>query len=129
MAKEQPVIFVIDDDASVRRAIRRLLLSTGLPIRMFTGAEEFLAQTRVGTRGCVILDLWLAGLSGLQLQKQLASQEWNLPVIIVTAHDDDEAKDTAMRMGAVAYLRKPFDRQQLLAAVHAAIAEAQTLPG
>src|SRR5689334_14851564 len=100
---DPPVIFVVDDDASVRTAIRRLLLSLRLPVRLFESAEQFLAQTRAGTRGCLVLDLRLPGMSGLQLQKHLAAAEWNLPTIFVTAHDDDTSRDAAMRMGAVAF--------------------------
>jgi FixJ family two-component response regulator len=124
---DPPVIFVVDDDISVRKAIRRLLLSLHVPVQTFTCAEEFLAATRPGTRGCLVLDLWLPGMSGLQLQEQLASQEWKLPVVVVTAHDDDEARDASLRLGAIAYIRKPFDRQQFLACVHAAMAQMQAL--
>jgi FixJ family two-component response regulator len=123
---DPPVIFIVDDDASVRTAIRRLLLSLRLPVRLFASAEHFLAQTKCGTRGCLILDLRLPGMSGLQLQKHLASLEWKLPTIVVTAHDDDASRDAALRMGAITYLRKPFDRQQFLTSVHAAVAQSES---
>src|SRR6187397_2897472 len=119
---EQPILFVIDDDAAVRSAIRRLLLSLRLPVRSFGSAEEFLAKTASDARGCLILDLRLPGMSGLQLQQQLTDGDWNLATIFVTAHDEDEAEEAAMRLGAVAFLRKPFDRRQFLASVHAAMA-------
>jgi len=123
---DPPVIFIVDDDASVRTAIRRLLLSLRLPVRMFASAEHFLAQTKRGTRGCLVLDLRLPGMTGLQLQQHLASQEWKLPTIIVSAHDDDASRDAALRLGAVSYLRKPFDRQQFLSSVHAAMAQSES---
>src|SRR5215213_3101783 len=100
---DAPVIFVVDDDASVRTAVRRLLISVHLPVRMFGSAEQFLAQTDISARGCLILDLRLPGMTGLQLQNQMFAEKWKLPVIIVTAHDDDEAKDSALRMGAIAF--------------------------
>ena len=123
---DPPVIFVVDDDASVRKAIRRLLLCLNLPVRVFASAEQFLAATKSGTRGCLILDLRLPGMGGLQLQEHLASREWKLPTIIVTATEDDSLRDASLRMGAVAYLRKPFDHKQFLASVHAAVAQNQS---
>jgi FixJ family two-component response regulator len=123
---DPPVIFIVDDDSSVRTAIRRLLLSLHLPVRLFASAESFLAKTKHGTRGCLVLDLRLPGMSGLQLQKQLAREEWKLPTIVVTAHDDDAVRDESLRMGTICYLRKPFDRQQFLSSVHAAIARCGT---
>jgi len=118
---EPPVIYVVDDDAFVRKAIRRLLLSLNIPVQMFASAEQFLALAKSGTRGCLILDLHLPGISGLQLQRQLVTQQWTLPVVVVTAHDDDAARDAALGMGAVAFIRKPFDRVQFLDIVRAAI--------
>jgi FixJ family two-component response regulator len=123
---EEPVIFVVDDDASVRTAIRRLLMSLHLPVRLFASAEQFLAQIDRTARGCLILDLRLPGMTGLQLQDHIVAQDWKLPVIMVTAHDEADTKAAALRMGAIAYVCKPFDRQELLASVHAALAVAQT---
>src|SRR5687767_11165613 len=104
---EDPVIFVVDDDASVRTAIRRLLMSVHLPVRMFASAEQFLEQNDRTARGCLILDVRLPGMSGLQLQDELIKRQWKLPVIIVTAHDEAEAKASALRLGAIAYVSKP----------------------
>jgi len=116
-----PVIFVVDDDASIRRAVRRLLLSLQLPVQMFGSAEEFLANVNSDARGCVVLDVRLPGMSGLQLQQRLCDEEWQLPVIFITAHDDGDSRDVALRKGATAYLRKPFDRAQLLSSIHRAL--------
>ena len=120
---EPPVIFVVDDDASVRDAIRRLLLSLDISIRSFASAEEFLDDTAPGTRGCLILDMRLPGMSGTQLQRHLCKHDWKMPIVFVTAHDDNKAKEAALRLGALSYLQKPFDRKEFLASVHAAIAQ------
>jgi len=122
------VIFVVDDDESVRTAVRRLLLALHLPVRLFASAEQFLSDTERGgggVRGCLILDLKLPGMSGLQLQEQLVQEEWKLPIVFISAHDDEESRDAALRMGAISYLRKPFDRQQFLESVNKAVAAAQ----
>ena len=117
------VIFVVDDDTSVRTAVRRLLLSLRYPVRLFASAEEFLAQTDSGARGCLVLDVRLPGMTGLQLQQQLFDQDWKLPIVFITAHDDDESRDLALRRGAIAYLRKPFERDGLLGGVRRALTE------
>jgi FixJ family two-component response regulator len=123
---DSPVIFVVDDDAFVRKAVRRLLLSLDLPVQLFASAELFLAAAQPGSAGCMILDLHLPGLSGLELQGKLVEQGWNLPVVVVTAHDEPAARDAALGMGAVAFIKKPFDRAQFLAIVQAAITQKQT---
>jgi FixJ family two-component response regulator len=123
MQKMDPpqVIFVVDDDASVRTAMRRQLLSLNLPVRLFASAEQFLAETDRSAHGCLILDLRLPGMSGLELQQRLVAEEWKLPIVIVTARDDETVRETTLRMGAIAYLRKPFDHEQFLACVRAAV--------
>lgn len=120
-----PVIFVVEDDASVRTAIRRLLLTLRYPVRLFASAEEFLSQIDSDARGCLVLDVRLPGMNGLELQQQLCDQEWKLPVVFVTAHDDDELRDLALRRGAIAYLRKPFERDGLLSGVRDALAQSE----
>jgi FixJ family two-component response regulator len=122
---EPPVIFVIDDDASVRTAIRRLLLALHLPIRLFESAEQFLADVDGDAQGCLILDLRLPGMTGLQLQERLVKDQWNLPTIVLTAHLDNTMRDAALQMGAASYLQKPFDPEQLLHCVHAAMVQKQ----
>jgi two-component system, LuxR family, response regulator FixJ len=116
-----PVIFVVDDDASVRRAVRRLLTSLRHTVRVFASAEQFLADTVGGAHGCLILDVRLPGISGLQLQKELAERNSTLPVIFITAHDDAESRSAALRGGATDYLAKPFDCEKLVASVHRAL--------
>jgi FixJ family two-component response regulator len=115
------MVYVVDDDFSVRTALRRLLLSLGHPVRLFASAEQFLASTDSGARGCLILDLMLPGMSGLELQAQLADDGWKLPVIFITAHDDAASRDAALCANAVAYLSKPFGRDEVLSHVRHAM--------
>lgn len=118
-----PAIFIVDDDASVRTAVRRLLRSVHQSTRLFSSAEQFLAHADPGARGCLILDVRLPGMSGLQLQKHLASRAWQLPLIFITAHDDAAAREAAVRGGAIDYLPKPFECERLLASVRRALAD------
>jgi FixJ family two-component response regulator len=112
-----PVIFVVDDDASVRKAVRRLLLPLQHPVRLFATAEHFLANADRNAQGCLILDMKLPGISGLQLQQRLAKEGWQLPVVFITAHGNEQSLDAALRGGAIDYLTKPFSCDKLLRAV------------
>jgi two-component system response regulator FixJ len=116
-----PIVFVVDDEVSVRGAVRRLVLPLRHPVQLFSSAEQFLSLTKSGTPGCLILDMRLPGITGLQLQQRLAEQNWKLPVIFVSAHEDAEARAAALRCGAIDYLRKPFSCDQLLACVRLAL--------
>jgi FixJ family two-component response regulator len=116
-----PIVFVVDDDVSIRTAVRRLLLPLRHPVRLFSSAEQFLSRTEPGARGCLILDMRLPGITGLQLQQHLAEQDWKLPIIFITAHDDAATRDAALRRGAVDYLPKPFSCEHLLATVRSAM--------
>ena len=111
---DSSVIYVVDDDAAVRTAVRRLLMTLKRPVRLFGSAEDFLEQADGSALGCLILDVRLPGMTGLQLQEALVEWKWTLPVIFITAHDDPDARELALRRGAVAYIRKPFDRTELL---------------
>jgi FixJ family two-component response regulator len=115
-------IFLIDNDAAVRVAMRRLLLPLRTPVQAFASAEQFLREVSREAEGCLVLDVSLPGMTGLQLQERLNESEWRLPVIFTTARDDEPSRDAAMRKGAVAYLRKPFDCDALLTAVRHALA-------
>jgi FixJ family two-component response regulator len=117
-----PAIYLIDNDAAVRVAMRRLLLPLRVPVRAFATAEQFLREVERGAEGCLILDVSLPGMTGLQLQELLNGSEWRLPVVFTTGHDDDQTRDVALRRGAIAYLRKPFDCDVLLAAVRFGLA-------
>jgi FixJ family two-component response regulator len=116
-----PVIYLIDNDAGVRAAIQRLL-SLLRPVRAFASAEHFLREVGRDAEGCLILDISLPGMTGLELQERLNESEWKLPVIFTTGQDDELLRDVAMRKGAVAYLRKPFDGELLMSAVRNAMA-------
>ena len=116
-----PAIYLVDNDAAVRVALRRLLAPLRTPVRAFASAEQFLREVPRGAGGCLILDISLPGMTGLQLQERLNESEWRLPVIFTTGHDDEPSRDAAMRKGAVAYLCKPFDCDVLLAAVRHAL--------
>jgi FixJ family two-component response regulator len=115
------VVFVIDNDPSIRAALEDLAGSVGLAVRLFASPQEFLASTRPDTPGCVVLDVRLPGMSGLTFQKELARMGVELPVIFITGHGDIRMSVRAMKAGAVDFLIKPFQDQDLLDAVHAAI--------
>jgi two-component system response regulator FixJ len=110
-------ICVIDDDASIRRSIERLLVLNGLRVRTFGSAEAFLAEGPDIAAGCLILDVQLPGVSGLELRKQMASSGMAIPVIAMSGSTDERLESEAMALGACAFLRKPFQAEALLAAV------------
>ena len=116
-----PVVFVVDDDSSVRTAISRLLASVGLPVQDFASAEEFLAQIKCSSAGCLILDVRMPGCSGLDLQRRLIEEGYELPVIFISAHADVAVTVRAMRAGALQVFTKPFDDQALLDTVYEAL--------
>jgi CheY-like chemotaxis protein len=118
---EIPMISVVDDDESVREAIESLLKSVGFRTEVSASAEEFLhADHRQETR-CLILDVRMPGMSGLELQRQLAAAGSRIPIIFITAHGDEEARAQALAAGAVDFLRKPFSEEALLGAVQATL--------
>jgi FixJ family two-component response regulator len=128
MTDLDPTVLVIDDDPSVRRALARLLRAAGLRAETFASAEEFLGQPLPDGPGCLILDVSMPGLSGLDLQRTLAERNAGLPIVFLTGHGDIPTTVRAMKAGAVDFLPKPCDGQALLAAIRWAIARhAQTL--
>ncbi len=121
-ASETPRVSVVDDDESVREAIKSLLRSVGLGAEVFASAEEFLKSDRVEDTACLILDVRMPGISGLQLQEKLSSAQNKIPVIFITAHASDrEARARALQAGAVAFLSKPFSEDALLKAVYGVV--------
>ena len=116
-----PTVFVVDDDPSVRTAVKRLLASVGLQCETFSTAAEFLIRCEHGVSGCLVLDVRMPGASGLDLQRILNQAETDLPVIFVTAHADVPLTVRAMKAGALEVLTKPFDDQALLDAVYQAL--------
>ncbi len=123
MAQESVTVYVVDDDESVRRALKRLLRSAGYHAITFDSAEEFIEATSCRGEGCLVLDIRLPGMTGLDLQEKLAASGAKYPVIFMTAHDNPQWQERAKKAGAVAYLRKPFDEQSLLGAIHLACSE------
>lgn len=114
------MITIVDDDPSVRRAIKRLLRSLGHDVEAFASAQEYFDREHQGNSECLILDVHLGGMSGFDLQKKLIETGISLPIIFITAHDDDETRRKAVNCGASAYLVKPFDDQALIHAIQLA---------
>jgi FixJ family two-component response regulator len=121
VAKKTPLISVVDDDDSVRESLRGLLRSVRFLVEVFASAEEFLRSDRVRATDCLILDMRMPGMSGLELQRHLTSSHPEMPVIFITAHGDEELRSRALSSGAVDYLLKPFSEEALLTAVQTAL--------
>jgi FixJ family two-component response regulator len=121
MSATDPVIFVVDDDKSVRDSLRRLFTSVGLTVEVFPSAQAFLGARRPDSPGCLVLDVRLPGLSGLDLQRELSRGEAPLPIVFLTGHGDIPMSVRAMKAGAVEFLTKPFREQDLLDAIRQAV--------
>jgi two-component system, LuxR family, response regulator FixJ len=115
------VVSVVDDDASLRRSVRNLLTSMGFRVETFVSAEAFLESTHRAKTGCLVLDLRMEGMDGLELLRQLTVAGTPIPTVILTAHGDAELRDRALQGGALAFLAKPFHADVLLDAVKAAM--------
>ena len=118
---DQPIVFVVDDDASMRQALARLLQSVQLRVEVFASPQEFLQSERPNVPSCLVLDVRLPGLSGLDFQAELAKADVRIPIVFITGHGDIPMSVRAMKAGAVDFLAKPFRDQDLLDAVTAAI--------
>jgi len=116
-----PLISVVDDDDSVRESLRGLIRSVGFAVKVFASAEEFLNSDHLRNTDCLILDVRMPGMNGLELQRQLAATDRKIPVIFITAHGDEEVRSRALNGGAVDYLLKPFSEEALLNAIDAAL--------
>jgi FixJ family two-component response regulator len=117
-----PLISVVDDDISVRKSLDRLIRSVRLDVTVFASAEEFLNSESPRKADCLILDVRLPGMSGIELHRQLLARKFNVPVIFITAHaSDDRARSEAASEWTVAYFTKPFSGDELLDAVHRAL--------
>jgi len=119
--REQPVVFIIDDDASVRCGVEDLLRSVGLEVESFGSAQEFLARKRRDAPGCLVLDIRLPGASGLEFHRTLAESDIHLPVIFISGHGDIPMSVRAIKSGALEFLTKPLKEQELLDAVQGGI--------
>jgi FixJ family two-component response regulator len=115
------LIAIVDDDEAVRSALQGLMKAVGLQARSFASAEEFLASQLHQQTACLIADIRMPGMSGLELQAKLNSQNCRIPTIFITAHGDEKMRMRALRAGAVEFLAKPFDDQALLDSVRAAL--------
>jgi FixJ family two-component response regulator len=130
MTDSRPHVFVVDDDPSVRKALGRLLRSAGFQTDTFDSAQEFLRHPRYQAPACLVLDVQMPGLDGLELQRSLAEANVALPIVFITGHGDIPMSVRAMKVGAVDFLPKPFEDHQLLTAVRQAIAkDAKTRAG
>lgn len=118
-------VYVVDDDLSVREALSSLIRSVGLPVETFSSAEDFLAVQRPPGVACLILDIRMPGLNGLELQTRLAQDGISIPIIFITGHGDIPMAVLAMKKGAVEFLSKPFRDDDLLDAIHAALERAR----
>ena len=112
------LVAIVDDDESVQRALQDLIESDGLSALCFSSAEQFLGSEARGTAACLIADIRMPGMSGLELQAKLKAERCPLPIIFITAHGDTEMRIRAVREGAVEFLNKPFDDTLLLQIVH-----------
>jgi FixJ family two-component response regulator len=121
MTEPAPTVFVVDDDASLRRAIKRLVESVGVQVELFGSAHEFLQAKRPDAPSCLVLDIRLPGISGLEFQRELAYANIHTPIIFITAHGDIPMTVRAMKAGAVEFLTKPFRDQDLLDAIQQAL--------
>ena len=121
MTDLQPLVYVVDDDASTRETLNSLIRSVGLRVQEFSSAEEFLKCARPDTDTCLVLDVRLRGISGLDVQQKLADCGISIPIIFITGHGDIQMSVRAMKAGAIEFLTKPFRDQDLLDAIHIAL--------
>lgn len=119
----EPTVYVIDDDVAVRRFLEDLIESVSLRVEAYASAQEFLDAFDPGAPGCVVLDIRMPGMSGLELQRELAERAISLPIIILTGHGDVQIAVQAMRAGAVDFIEKPFNNELLLDRVQMAVAQ------
>lgn len=121
MTELHDVVFIVDDDASVRDALERLIRSVGLRVELFGSAQEFLQRGRPAVPSCLVLDVRLPGKSGFDLQRELAEANIDIPIIFITGHGDIPMSVRAMKAGAVEFLAKPFRDQDLLDVIQVAL--------
>src|SRR5215510_6049102 len=127
MNEKNPFVFVVDDDVSMRNSLSNLIRSTGLNVQTFASAQEFLRTPRPDAPSCLVLDVQLPGLSGLELQQELAHMHVRLPIIFITGHGDIPMTVRAMKAGASEFLTKPFRDKDLLNAVEQAMTRGRQL--
>jgi FixJ family two-component response regulator len=121
LVEQRPIVYIVDDDPSVRRALIRLIRAVGLDAAASESARDFLASDHARRPACLVLDVRLPGMSGPELQRRLATSEPDLRIVAITAHGDDEIRRQMLEMGAAAFLMKPFDDEVLLEAIDRAL--------
>ncbi len=127
MSESGPIVFVVDDEPTVCASVKRLVRSVGIEVQTYSSAQEFLRGKRPDVPGCLVLDVRLPDLSGLDLQQELAKANITLPIIFVTGHGDIPMSVRAMKAGAVEFLTKPYREQDLLEAIQHGIQQHRTL--
>ena len=121
MSEPKPTVFIVDDDEAVRKSLGRLIRSAGLRVETFASAQQFLASPHADVTSCLVLDVKMPGLSGLDLQKRMAEVHLEIPIVFITGHGDVPTSVRAMKAGAIEFLTKPFRDQELLDAIQQAI--------
>lgn len=121
MTTESSPIFIVDDDASIRKSLSRLLTTAGYQVESFSSATEFLEKNKSAHKGCLVLDLSMPGLNGLELQDELLKRNLELSIVFITGHGDIRSSVRAMKNGAIDFLPKPFDQAEILQAVERAL--------
>jgi FixJ family two-component response regulator len=118
---ETSMISIVDDDPAVRRGFRILMDTAGLPVETFASAEEFLASPSLSATRCLILDICMPGIDGLELQRRLRAANWRIPIIFISAETDEKVRALALEGGAIEFFAKPFSTEALLDAVDIAL--------
>src|SRR5919198_56521 len=116
-----PLMVIVDDDDALRNSLDNLIRSVGFRAQGFSSAEAFLRSNHMHETACLILDIRMAGMNGLELQRQMVAANWQIPIIFITSHTDDEARARALEAGAVAFLYKPCREDDLLNAIDVAL--------
>jgi FixJ family two-component response regulator len=116
-----PLISIVDDDDSLRRSLGNLLRSLGFRVQEFASAQAFTGSQNARETACLILDVRMPGMNGLDLQRHIAASGWGVPIVFITSHADDDARIRALAAGAVGFLSKPFHEQEILDAINAAL--------
>jgi FixJ family two-component response regulator len=116
-----PLISIVDDDDSMRSSLDNLIRSVGFRAQAFSSAEAFLSSNQAHDTSCLILDVRMPGMNGLELQRQMLVSNWRIPIIFITSHADDDARARALEAGAVDFLYKPFREENLFDAIDAAL--------
>ncbi len=119
----KPIVYIVDDDASVRKSLKRLMVSAKLEARSFASANEFLDSEFRDEHACLIADVKMPGLTGLELQEKIIARGYELPVIFITGYDTEQTREQAKRLGALGYFSKPIDDQALLDTINWALSK------